>query len=408
MKPLSFCLLLGFCASRAAALTLSFDDIPPRVREHHPALKAARLAIEEARGRQLGAGRLSNPSLGLDWRPQTRLEPGSTQMAFEQAFPVTRRLKWEKQLSTQLVTAAEWEVQDVERRLVAEAREQAARLLALSGQQALRRRQMELARELTDFADSRAKAGEISPLDARQLQLDTQRLQVEARLLEAQSVSLLGRLKPLLGLRNEAPLTLAGGLPPLAIPSPSSWTQRPDYQLAQTKLAASQTDQNLAKSRQWQDVSVGLTGGPEYQTAATGDQRTGFIGFRVSIPLPFWNRNQGEIAEKAAAAERARLESEALAMQINGEAGTARKEMETNAAIVRETREQLLPLAQEQLDALQKAYETGLTDLLTLLRARDQRLQLEAAALDAARDFHLARIRYEAAVGKQASAAPAP
>jgi cobalt-zinc-cadmium efflux system outer membrane protein len=128
-------------------------------------------------------------------------------------------------------------------------------------------------------------------------------------------------------------------------------------------------------------------------------ERTGFLGFRISIPLPFWNRNEGEIAEKAAAAERARLESEALAMQINGEAGTARKEMEANASIVRETRDSLLPLAAQQAAELQKAYETGQAELLSVLRAREQGLQLESAALNAERDFHLARIRYESATG---------
>jgi cobalt-zinc-cadmium efflux system outer membrane protein len=34
-----------------------------------------------------------------------------------------------------------------------------------------------------------------------------------------------------------------------------------------------------------------------------------------------------------------------------------------------------------------------------VLRAQEQRLQLESAALNAERDFHLARIRYEAATG---------
>jgi cobalt-zinc-cadmium efflux system outer membrane protein len=48
---------------------------------------------------------------------------------------------------------------------------------------------------------------------------------------------------------------------------------------------------------------------------------------------------------------------------------------------------------------MQKAYEAGQADLLSVLRAREQRLQLESAALNAERDFHLARIRYEAATG---------
>jgi cobalt-zinc-cadmium efflux system outer membrane protein len=73
--------------------------------------------------------------------------------------------------------------------------------------------------------------------------------------------------------------------------------------------------------------------------------------------------------------------------------------MQAHADLARETRDTLLPLVIEQTQKLEKAYESGQTDLLTVLRARDQRLQLEAAALDAVRDFHLARIRYEAATG---------
>jgi len=400
--------------SSAPALDLSLSDIASRVRFHHPALKAARLTIEEARGRQLGSGRLSNPSLSMDWRTESRIEPGSTLLAFEQSFPVTRRLSLEKKLTSQLVTAAELELRDVERKLISEAQQQVVQLLTISKQRALRQQQTELAQNLSDFASGRAKAGEVSPLDAKQVQLDAQRLRVESRLLEAQSVSLLGQLKPVLGLRSEDVLRISGDLPVMSLPAQSSWMMRPDYQLAQTKIAAAQTDRDLAKSKRMQDVTLGFVGGPEQQDIpGEGMQRTGFIGFRISIPLPFWNRNQGEIAEKAAAAERARLESEALAVQINGEAGTARREMETNASIVRETRDTLLPLAVEQMSAMQKAYESGQADLLSVLRARDQRLQLEAASLDALRDFHLARIRYEAAIGKHApasvpAAAPAP
>lgn len=44
-----------------------------------------------------------------------------------------------------------------------------------------------------------------------------------------------------------------------------------------------------------------------------------------------------------------------------------------------ETRDKLLPLVKQQTDKLEKAYETGQTDLLTVLRAREQQLQLETA-----------------------------
>jgi cobalt-zinc-cadmium efflux system outer membrane protein len=393
-------LSLFIIPASAPALTLPVSGVAARIRTHHPMLKAARLAVEEARGRQLGAGRLANPTLGYDFQNQSNVSPQTGVFSLDQSFPITLRLGLEKKLTAQLVQAAELEVRNVERKLIAEAQEQVVRLLTLKKQKALRHQQTELARRLAEFAEGRAKAGEVSPLDAKQVRLDSQRLQVESRLLEAQSVSLLGQLKPMLGLRSEESLTFAGELPTMALPGVSSWMRRPDYQLAQTKVAAADTDKALAKAKRLPDVTAGFFASREMQDVTpTNRERTGFLGFRISIPLPFWNRNQGEIAEKAAAAERARLESEALAVQINGEAGTARKEMETNASIVRETRDQLLPLAVEQMDAQQKAYESGQADLLSVLRARDQRLQVEASSLDALRDFHLARIRYEAAVG---------
>ena len=395
-----FCILL-FCPLVASSVTLSLTDIAPRVRAHHPALKAARLSIDEARGRQLGAGRLSNPTLDTSFQNESRVSPRTTVFGIDQSFPLTKRLSLEKQLTGQLVTAAEHEVHDVERRYIAVARSLAVKLLALDQQRALRQQQTALAQKLADFAKDRAKVGELSPLDAAQAQVDGQRLLLEARRLEIEAVSLRGELKPMLGLKPQDTLALSGQLPSLALPPSQAWQKRADYQLSQTKIEATQTEAALAKAKRMPDVSAGFFASREQQdTTPVHTERTGFVGLRFSIPLPFWNRNQGEIAEKAASAERARLESEALAVQITGEADTARREMEANAGLVSDTRDKLLPLVIEQTSKLEKAYESGQSDLLTVLRAREQRVQLEAAALDAIRDFHLAKIRYESAIGQ--------
>ncbi len=398
----SLLFLLVFASTAAQALTLPLSGIATRVRSHHPMLKAARLAVEEARGRQLGSGRLANPTLETSFQNESRASPRTMMFGIDQSFPITKRLSLEKRLTSQLVTAAELEVLDAERRLIAEARSHAIKIAALEKQRTLRQQQTELAKKLSEFAKSRAEKGELSPLDAAQAQVDAQRLLLEARRLETESISLRGALKPMLGVAPRDSLIISGDLPSLVMPGITPWQQRADYQLAQTKISAAHTDAALAHSKRLQDVSAGFFAAREGQDQPAGNrENTGFIGFRVSIPLPFWNRNQGEIAEKKAAAERQRLEAEALGTQIASEADTARREMQANADLARETRDKLLPLVLEQTAKLEKAYETGQTDLLTVLRAREQRLQLEAAALDAVRDFHLARIRYEAATGSQ-------
>ena len=206
MKHILFWLLCGL-VTPAAALTLPLHGVATRVRTHHPMLKAARLAIAEAQGRQTGSGRLANPVAGIDWRTESRVEPSSGLFSLEQSFPLTRRLSLEKKHSAQLVEAAQFEVRDVERRLIADAQEHVVRLLTLTQQKTLRQEQTELAKKLAEFAEGRAKAGELSPLDAKQVRLDAQRLQIESRLLEAQRVSLLGQLKPLAQLLIELVVT---------------------------------------------------------------------------------------------------------------------------------------------------------------------------------------------------------
>jgi hypothetical protein len=140
--PFMFRILL--CLSLPAlglAAELPLSSIAARVRSHHPMLKAARLTIEEARGRQLGSGRLANPTLETSFQNESRVSPRTTVFAIDQSFPITKRLHLEKQLTSQLVTAAELEVRDVERRLIAEARGHAIKIVALEKQRALRQQQ---------------------------------------------------------------------------------------------------------------------------------------------------------------------------------------------------------------------------------------------------------------------------
>jgi cobalt-zinc-cadmium efflux system outer membrane protein len=197
----------------AQALTLPLSQVAERVRVHHPMLKAARLTVEEARGRQLGSGRLANPTVETSFQNESNASPRTAVFAVDQSFPITKRLTLEKQLTAQLVTAAELEVRDAERRLIAEARVHAVKLVALEQQRALRQKQTALAQKLSEFAKSRAEKGELSPLDAAQAQVDAQRLLLEARRLETESISLLGALKPMLGVSPADSCIISGDLP---------------------------------------------------------------------------------------------------------------------------------------------------------------------------------------------------
>lgn len=394
-------LLLAAASLPALALDLPYSRLPAQVRSHNPGLAAARLAVNEAQGRLLQSGRLANPEAGFSFQHDDRFREGSLALSFDQKFPLTARLRLEKDLSARLVKAAELEVADTARKLVAQTQALAVKLLSLDQQRTLRQQQAELAQKLSAFAAKRAESGELSPLDAAQAQVDAQRILLDSRVLETERIALLGELRPLLGLQAGENLSVSGELPRAAMPAAGSgWQQRPDYQLAKLKEQAAGVEIDLAKAGKWEDVTAGVfVEGERMEDAPEGLQRTPFFGLRFSLPLPLWNKNEGKIQQHTAAAQRAVLETRALALSIQSEAAAARADMAAQLSLATETQDKLLPLVQQQADKLEKAYEQGQTDLLTVLRARDQRLQLEAAVLNARREFHLARIRYETASG---------
>jgi cobalt-zinc-cadmium efflux system outer membrane protein len=396
--------LLMPCAP-AEELSIPLSALAARVRSSHPALRAARLELEEAKGRQLGAGRPANPVAGLEYQSESELSPSALTFSIDQTFPLTNKLRLEKSLSVQQVRAAGLEIQDAERRLVLEAETHAVQLLILDRKRALGAQQMELANRLARFAEEKVSSGEVSALDATQARVYAQQIRFETRKWDTERIGLLGSLQPMLGLSPHDHLTVTGDLPPINLPSaPSDGQHRPDLLLAQSRAEAAETESELASKNQWPEVTAGIFTAQEAQDVGTNRrEHTSFNGIRLSVPLPLWNQNQGEIAEKAAAAERARLQREALRQTVAVEAETARKEMLAQAQLLRDTQETLMPLLATQSKDLAKSYESGQTNQLTLIEAAEQRLKLEVSALEVERDFHLARLRYEAATAQPSS-----
>ena len=68
--------------------------------------------------------------------------------------------------------------------------------------------------------------------------------------------------------------------------------------------------------------------------------------------------------------------------------------------MIAEINDTLLPLADEQSAFAETTYRNGQGEIQSVLRSREKRLQLAAARLDALREFHLARVRHETALGK--------
>ena len=372
---------------------------------HNPDLAAARFSIEEARARLLGSGRLSNPELESDLRPNVRGREFTFGIGFVQRFPLTNRLRLEQAVSTAALGAAEAEVRAVEMKLTAAVRTVGVKLLSLDRSQALKEKQIANSRELAATAAKIAATAEGSGLEATQFELETQQLALDLLTLESERATLTGEARPLLGIPVSDSVEFTGTLPPVAIPGSVSpdVSGRADYQAAQARTEAARQGIALAKANQWADAGVGLGAELERsEDAPDGLQTDGIIGLKFTLPLPFWNKNEGKIQEAEATTMRAEKEAEALAANVRSEVMAALGEMKAARRMVDETSNVLLPKARSLEDKIAAFYKQSQPGILLtdVLRSREKRLAIEQANLDALRAFHLARIRYLAAMGR--------
>ncbi len=396
----ALCLCAPVIEARSRVV-VTLSSVGDRVRAQNPDLAAARLRIHEAAGRARQSGRLANPELETSYEQNPSSREGRVEIGIFQKFPVTNRLHLEKEITGAAIQSAEAEVRDVERRLTAEARALVVRCLVLRERHGLLARQAAMAEAFAGQLAASAAKGEAAALDAGQARLEAGSVVLEQRRIRLEESGLLDQLKLLLGMPPDAALVVSGRLPEMSLPaSPATPGARPDYQAARLDERVAAGKLALAHARRHDDIEGGLfASGERSEDAPLGYENEAVIGLRVSFALPFWNRNEGEIGEARAVHERKRMETAALAAGIRHEAAAALAAMRQWADVARETGDTLLPLADEQVALAEKAFRSGQGDLQAVFRAREKHLQLFLARLDALREYHLARVRHEAALG---------
>jgi cobalt-zinc-cadmium efflux system outer membrane protein len=384
-----------------SSVVVTLSGVRDRVRSQNPDLAAARLHIQEALGRMNQSGRLANPELETAFEHNPSSREGRLELGLSQRFPMTGRLQLEKDLSLTEMKAAEAEVREVERQITGQAREAVVKILALRQRRELLHEQSTNSAEFATFLGESAAKGEGSLVDAGQAKLEAASLKMEMRQLEANEASIVGELKSLLGMRVGEALTVSGSLSEPVLPAATNRSQRPDLEAAGLNALAAKQNVALEQSRRYEDIEGGLFAAAERaEDAPNGYEDEAIIGLRFKIALPFRNKNEGAIQEAKAKQQRMEMERLALSRKINLEADASLTEMREWARMIHEINETLLPLATDQSRLAEDAYRKAQGEIQNVLRSREKRLQLAAAKLDALREFHLARVRHETALGK--------
>lgn len=386
--------------------TLNIRALANRVSNNNPQLRAAKLKINEASAKLSQAGTRANPTLGIGVSKSIPGSEGGLEVSFSQRFPITNKLSLEKRVSADQLLIAQEEIKIAEQQLITAAQLIAVEILEIRIQSTHIDKQISSIQTITTFIDQAAALGELSPLDAAQTKMEIQTLKVKKSQLTSQANLLTTRLKQYIGLPATKPLNLSGSLPSLTTPSHTlTLSNRPDFRTKALEFQHSKSNILLEKSKRYDDVEVSVIGGlGRKEDAPDGLETEGTIGMGLTIPLPFYDKNQGNIQAATAKAQRNILERGALASEIRLQVATHKQEMQSWLSQNASIKNDLIPLAQKNSADLEAAYKNGQGDFTSFLKSKNQELELQNSLIQNNLKFHQARVKYFAALGKPNSA----
>lgn len=347
-----------------------------------PELRSAAQNVAIAEGARVQAGLLPNPELSL-LREGTSSTSGRTD-TYQLTQPIElggkrgARIK----LADQEQTLARGDVNVATAELRANVT--AAYLDALTAQEhvALARESLSLAGKATNAASRRVAAGKISPLEQTRSQvaeagarLELSQALADAALARRRLAAYWGSAQP-----EQRPL-LTPDINLAVIPSLAELQARldasPQLQRARMQVAREEAQARLAQADRVPDLA--LTLGRKKDSLSNVSQTV--VG--LSVPLPLFNRNQGNLLSALRRVDKAKTDAEVEYLKASQALADAHQRALVSQEQIDSMRKDILPAAQSAFEASVTGFELGKFGFIDVLDAQRTLFQSRASYLGA-------------------------
>lgn len=219
----------------------------------------------------------------------------------------------------------------------------------------------------------RVRAGDIAGVELVRTQLAE--MQMRNAVLQAKTRLTLSRqrLQLLIGRPTAAASLDAAGMlrrEPFAFPAEHlqqrAFAQRPDYLALERDAVRSQADLRLQIAQRKIDYTVGA----EYRRQQGLAGRGNSLGVFLTIPLPLFDRNQGEIERARREQLQIEVRMRALEAEIRAEIATAQQQHQTARELLERIEGNMLEKARRVLATMEYSYRAGEASFIELLDAQ--------------------------------------
>ena len=257
--------------------------------------------------------------------------------------------------------------------------------------------QLDAFNRLTEYQGARQQAGALAGVDLLRTQIERDRVALTASQAARDAENSRIELGRAMGLSapEKAPLAerLEAERPMALLPPQTALAARPDVIAAHQSVAEAEANARLQHAYGVPDLDL-LAG---YKRDVGVDTAYGGL----QIDLPFFNRNQGEIARTAAAE---RLAEDELAMTettASAEIATAQNSYRREQGLVHTLVPGMQERSERDVAILADAYRSGGADLLRLLDAEGARISTRLLAIQTWLAFQQSIVTLEMAYGEQ-------
>lgn len=253
-----------------------------------------------------------------------------------------------------------------------------------------------LAEKVVPLTQRRLEIGKASAVEVTRSNIAVASARIELEQARRELATARGNLAAQWGARSAAFEDAVGQLDRIPPVQPLALLTAKLFRNPQLARWASERDKReatlrLAQAQAIPDITVAA--GPR-MFGKGEDVTLGVVG--VSIPLPLFNRNQGNIAEARANISKAEDERRAVEARAFAELNAAYQTLARTASEAATLRDSVLPGAQDAVEQTIAGYDTGRFSQLEILDARRTLFTARAQHLQALRDYHKALAEIEA------------
>jgi cobalt-zinc-cadmium efflux system outer membrane protein len=396
-------------AAQTAAARISLDDAIRMTLQHNHALQALRSTIQQSLAEEITANLRPNPTLGLDaqFLPIFQPDQFSSDYIDQQAqfdagigylFERGKKRQHRLQAARDMTSVVRSQVSDSERQLVFNVGLQFVDVLLAESTLEFAQQDLDSFQKTVDISQERLRVGDISEGDFLKIKLQLLQFQTDVSAAKLARLQSLAALRQLLGFESvpddydvQGTLDYQPVHADLSSLKSLAALNRPDLRAAQQAVVAADSQLALQKANGKQDV----TGTFNY--THTAGLNTG--AFYFNMPLPIFNRNQGEIARARYAITQAQEQASEITQQVSTDVVQAYENLRTNDHIIQLYQGGYVDQARQSRDISEYAYRKGAASLLDYLDAERTYRANQLAYRQALANYMLALEQMRQAVG---------